>query len=284
MYRKTVLIYVLLLATALCGCEDTFSKPKKYKNIAGYALEKPFKVSLPLELEEISGVVYHAEDSSVFAINDEKGWLYKIYPNHPQNTEKWKFHSGEDFEDLYVMDSTFYILQSDGDIYECKFNSNNSVVVQINTFPFGKSEFESIYYDTSLQKLMIICKNCESDKKKALSVFTFDPTTNKYDFAPFSIDVKKAAKSLGEKSMKFKPSAAAIHPITGDLYIISAINNLLLITDKFGNMKDAVEIDPAIFKQPEGICFTPSGTMIISNEAGGVGLGNLLIFKYNPGK
>lgn len=259
-------------------------KKEVFLNPTGYNLQKVYKISLPLELEEISGVIYHPEDSSVFAINDEKGWLYKIYPNHPNITEKWKFFGGEDYEDIYLKDGIFYVLRSNGNIIEFKFRQGRSVNVQTNTFPFGKSEFESIYYDTSLQKLMIICKDCESDKKKALSIFTFDPHNNEYGIAPFSIDVKKAAKSLGQKSMKFKPSAAAIHPVTGNLYIISAINNLLLVTNQQGEMVEAIKIDPAIFKQPEGICFTPSGTMIISNEAAGIGLGNLLIFKYQPQK
>ncbi len=282
MYTRIVCTYLLICAAVLCGCKDTFNKHEEFKNPTGYSLEKPYKISLPLELDEISGIVYHAEDTSVFAINDEQGWLYKIYPNHPQNTEKWRFYKGEDFEDLYLLNNNFYALQSNGNIVEFKFNGNSSVTVQENRFPFGKSEFESIYYDTALQKLMIICKDCESDKKKALSLFTFDPQTNQYDFAPFNIDVKKVARSLGEKSMKFKPSAAAIHPITGNLYIISAINNLLLVTDKAGNMVEAVEINPGLFKQPEGICFTPSGTMIISNESADIGLANLLIYKYQP--
>lgn len=284
MHVKNIVIGILLSAVAFCSCDNVLDKKEVFQNPEGYNLQRPYKIPLPLDLEEISGIVYYPPDSSLFAINDEQGWLYKIYPNHPQTTEKWKFYSGDDFEDLYLMDSNFYALRSNGDIVEFKFGTNRSVNVQINKFPFGKSEFESIYYDTSLQKLLIICKDCESDKKKALSLFSFDPHTNLYDFVPFSIDVKSVARSLGEKSMKFKPSAAAINPLTGNLYIISSINKLLLVTDQRGNMIEAVKIDKGLFKQPEGICFTPSGTMIISNESADIGLGNLLIFKYQPPK
>jgi len=40
-------------------------------------------------------------------------------------------------------------------------------------------------------------------------------------------------------------------------------------------------IDGAIFKQPEGITFTPAGGMIISNEAAGVGVADILYFPCN---
>jgi uncharacterized protein YjiK len=282
MYTKAVITSLLFIAISFCSCDSVPGKKEKFKNPTGYNLQRPYKISLPLELDEISGIIFHEQDTSIFAINDEKGWLYKIYPDHPQRTEKWKFFGGEDFEDLYIIDSNFYALRSNGNIIEFKFRNNGTVNVQTNTFPFGESEFESIYYDTSIRKLMIICKDCESDKKKALSIFTFDPLTNEYGNAPFSIDVKKAAKFVGQKSMKFKPSAAALHPITGNLYVISSINKLLMVTNPHGELVEAVKIDKGLFKQPEGICFTPSGTMIISNEAAGIGLANLLIFKYQP--
>jgi uncharacterized protein YjiK len=85
----------------------------------------------------------------------------------------------------------------------------------------------------------------------------------------------------GEDKMKFKPSAAAIHPISGEVYIISSVNKLLVIADKEGKAREIYHLDEGVFKQPEGIAFEPDGTMIISNEAAGQGVANLLIFPYN---
>ena len=45
-------------------------------------------------------------------------------------------------------------------------------------------------------------------------------------------------------------------------------------------IKEAYQLDPVVFKQPEGITFTPWGDMLISNEAADVGAPNILIFKY----
>jgi hypothetical protein len=66
------------------------------------------------------------------------------------------------------------------------------------------------------------------------------------------------------------------------LYIVSSINKLLVVTDTNGNLKQAYPLEAELFKQPEGIAFTASGDMLISNEAAGNGSANILIYKYSP--
>ena len=239
------------------------------------------QVKLPLELDEISGVAYYAGDSSLFAVNDEKGWLYKLKKG--KQIQRWYFSKGADFEDVVLLDRIFYVLQSNGNIIRLSFASQNMVAVQQYYFDQqggGQNEFEILYYDPGKRKLVLICKDCESDKKKSLTTFFFDPYIGKYSDSGFSINVKDIAKAIGEEKMKFKPSAASINPQNGLLYIVSAINKLLVITDTNGNFKNAYRIDAGLFKQPEGITFTPSGGMIISNEAADMGVADILFFSY----
>jgi hypothetical protein len=64
------------------------------------------------------------------------------------------------------------------------------------------------------------------------------------------------------------------------VWIIASTNQLLIVTDKKGNVKEVYTLDPLIFNQPEGITFTPWGDLLISNEAGDkYGTATLLIFK-----
>jgi len=44
-------------------------------------------------------------------------------------------------------------------------------------------------------------------------------------------------------------------------------------------VKEVYKLDPKIFKQPEGITFTPTGDLLISNEAALTGAANILIYK-----
>jgi len=256
--------------------EETLTSPK------GYDLTKPIEIKLPLELDEISGVAYHPEDTSVFAIQDENGLLYKIPLNNPQNIEKWEYRKGADYEDVVLKGDRFYVLQSNGNITAVKFYKADSLAEKTTKFPFGKgNEFEILYYDSSVQKLRMICKDCEEDKKKHLSSYFFDPVNFEYAEDSVKIDVKSIDNLMGKKKIKFKPSAAAIHPITHELYIISSINKLLVVVDNnTGIAKQVHSIDKNLFKQPEGITFTPGGTMIISNESAKIGVANLLIFPY----
>lgn len=277
-----LLTLCILTTTVTTSCKN--AKPDDHVGIeAGYDLNHPKLIRMPTELDEISGLAFHSEDTSVFAIDDEVGWLYKIYLNHPKHIEKWKFSNGADFEDLVIIDSSFYALKSKGNIVGFRFLSSDSLFLEEYKFPTNGCEFETLYNDTVTGKLVLICKDCKSDSKSTVSTFSFDPQTLQYSNSNYTINAKRLAEILGEKSIKFKPSAAAIHPVTKELYILASVNKLLVIADMNGNIKTAFRLPAAYFKQPEGLCFTPAGDLLISNEAANTGNANILIYKYNPG-
>jgi SdiA-regulated len=278
-YRNRIYLFLLVIISLHC---QTKHKEAVVVNPDGYNMKVAVQIKLPLELDEISGVAYYSVDSAIFAINDEKGWLYKL--KRGREIQRWKFSQGADFEDLVLLDSIFYVLQSNGNIMRLSFGSLSTVAVQqyYYTQPGeSKNEFEILYYDPGKKKLILICKDCETDKKKSLTTFSFDPFTGTYSDSSFTINVQEIADSIGEKKMRFKPSAASINPKNGLLYIVSAINKLLVVTDVDGHFKNAYKIDKSIFKQPEGLTFTPSGGMIVSNEAADVGVADILYFPYH---
>jgi uncharacterized protein YjiK len=112
-----------------------------------------------------------------------------------------------------------------------------------------------------------------------VSAWGFSLDSKQFTPSILSINVEPAIEKTGEQKMKFKPSATAINPVTNELYILSSINHLLIVTDRGGKFKEAFRLDPAIYKQAEGIAFTPAGDMIISNESHETGLANILIIK-----
>lgn len=249
-----------------------------------YDLNKPYKLKLGDALTEISGIDFYPKDSSVFAISDENGNLYKIYFNKNYLTEKWKFDKTHDFEDVVQHDSTFYILESNGNIETVNFSAKGDTIFNRKSkFPQienKKNEFESLYYDDEYKKVIMICKDCEGDKKSAVSSWIFDPSNDTYAPFQFSINVKAVAEKLGDRELKLKPSAATLNPLTKDVWILASTNQLLIVTDRKGNIKEVCTLDPVIFNQPEGISFTPWGDLLISNEAGDkYGTASLLIFK-----
>jgi uncharacterized protein YjiK len=278
-YYGVTLLLVSMLATAACNQ----SKPRSEgATPAEYDINNPERIKLSDRLNEISGLAYYAKDSSIFTIVDEAGVLYKLFRGDEKMVNQhWRFSKSGDYEDLVLKDSVFYVMKSKGDIVAFTFLSPDSIDAKEYNIPLsGKNEFESLYYDDSLKKMVLICKDCEADDKTKLSVWTFDPVTGTYTLAPFTIDPSPMLAAQKSEEKRFKPSAAAIHPVTGELYIISSINKILVIADRAGKMTRAYPLDPRLYKQPEGITFTPSGDMFISNEAAGDGLPDLLYYKY----
>lgn len=264
------------------GCTTNKNKvtlPCKY-----YDLNNPKILTLSDALSEISGICYYPKDSSVFAISDETGDLYKIHLTKKFLIEKWAFNKKHDYEDVFLQDGSFYVLRSDGSVEVLNFTNNGDTIFNRKCkFPFRdkkKNEFESMYYDANYKGLIVLCKDCDEDKKSKVSAWNFNPENDTYKPATFSIDVKPIAEKTGIDKLKLKPSAAAINPITKDVWVLASENQLLVVTDREGNPKDVFTLNPLIFTQPEGITFTPWGDLLISNEAGDkYGTATLLFFK-----
>lgn len=278
-FYRAIVVYifipVLIAAFVSCNRKINFASP------SGYDLNNPVTIYLQSELTEISGIIYYPKDTGVFAISDATGSLYKFFPGRDIPIEKWKFGNNHDYEDLQRIDSTFYILSSSGDIMSVKFSKQSPM--QVNEFKIQdkeKNEFESLYFDSALHKLILVCKDCKEDKKNTVSTRAFDITSNTFTDGPYKIDVKSIYKLMNVKDMKFKPSAVAINPLTNELFILSSVNKMLVIADRNGNVKQAYALRRSIYKQPEGIAFTPSGNLLISNESAKEGSANILIIKY----
>ena len=280
--RQTLSIFMIGICFFFSAC-NSHNKAESYPSPKSYNLNKPYFYILPPELDEISGIVYYPKDKAVFAIHDERGWLYKIYLDKKVTIKKWKYAHGADFEDLVVVDSTFYALQSNGIIIAFRFISPDSITERSYQYTKGgKKEFEVLYPDPTRKKLIMVCKDCETDEKSRTSAIAFDNKQEKFlDSPAFVIDAGEIEKKLGKSMGKFKPSAAAINPLTGKLYIVSSVNKLLVITDMNGKIEEVYPLNSKLFKQPEGLAFTPAGDLLISNESADIGPANILLFKIN---
>ncbi len=273
---------ILIVTILLIGCKS--ENKANYTSPIGYNFSNPVMIHLRNDLDEISGIFYYKKDTSLFAISDENALLYKIYLKKPIKIEHWKLSKGSDFEDITLHDSTFYILQSNGEINTFEFTNNKLINTEACALPItGFNEFESLYYDGFKEKVVLICKDCEEDNNQMVSAYNFNPLDKVFDEKPaFQINGNEAKQMAKTIKTRFRPSAAAINPLTKELFIISATANTLVIADNKGNIKSAYKLNPKFFKQPEGIAFSPSGTLYISNEYAETGSANILVFSYNP--
>lgn len=267
---------------ACISCNDhSYGSPK------GYDIKKPDNRELGKSVNEISGLTYNTDDSSLLAISDSKRKIFQIdLAREKLKDYSEKIYTQSDFEDLVKIDTAIYVLISDGTILQMPLRVADSAHTIVYPSPFqGKNDFETMYYDTSARGLIVICKDCEAEKgAKKRTAYRFDVTNKSFDTSAFfSISTQDVKAIVKNDDAEFRPSAAAIHPIEKRLYILASAGGLLVITDMHGKVLEAYNLNPDIYPQPEGIAFSPNGTMYISNE-GKFGKPNLLVFVYNNNK
>lgn len=250
------------------------------KSPKGYDLNNPEIINLTKKIDQISGIVYSESDNSLFAIDDDKGDLYNIPLTKKPEIKKWKFGKNADYEDIVLIDSIFYILESSGKVirFSYWFPITNG---EANTLDLkGFNEFETLYYDRSEKRLILLCKECKEDNSDIVSAYSYSILTNTFSETPvLQLKKKDIEKKMGEEISRFKASAGTVNPLTGEIFIISSINKLLIITDNNYNIKEVYDLKRSLFAQPEGICFAPDGTLFISNEASKSSKAEILIFK-----
>lgn len=277
---------ILILATVFfsAGCNsNTQPEEIRYSLPEGYKLETLSKVKLPEELKEISGIFWKAD--FIWAVDDEYGDLFQIDPKSGELKNRVKFGKDQDYEDLLILGDTAWVLRSNGDLYQVSNILQNNPQTEVFEFEQkGKKDFETLLQKPGENALLIICKNCEWDKKGESSVFEFDISTGSFkEDAVFTLGFNQVAgmdSVFPDGKPTMEPSAAAVHPITGELYILSSAGKWLLVTSPTFSPKSIHALDSKLFDQPEGISFDPGGNLFISNE-GQNKKPNLLSFPFS---
>lgn len=260
---------------------DTTKNPQA-ENRNNYDLSKPSdKMKLGKHLHEISGMAWIGNDM-ILAENDEKGDIYQVdFKNKKDEFKKIKFGGHGDYEDIVHTDDADYLLVSTGSIVQVTVK--DSAVTGTKEYELGKkgnNEYETLYLDKADNSIIMLCKKCSHEKETSRSAFRFDLATKTFSKEPaYIIDIGAIQKMLNDDKAEFKPSAAAINPVNGKVFIVASVGKLLVVTDKKGNVEQVFKLDPNLFNQPEGMTFAPNGDLYISNE-GGEGEATILKFSY----
>ena len=246
-----------------------------------YNLEEPLHLyTLPESLEEISGLTYYA-DGQLAALNDEHGRVYVFDINERKVVHRIRFEGDGDFEGIELVDNYMYAIKSNGKLY--RFNIEMEGVVEKLPSPFNsKNDIEGLGYDPDQQKLLVALKG-DGDIKgvdvKGKAIYGFNLGTDKFEKLPlYTLKDKDVERVLGAKYKKIKPSGIAVHPISGEVYVIASSGRALVVFHKNGKPKNLSLLRSKLFPQPEGIAFAPNGDLFISNEREGEG-GTILHFK-----
>lgn len=244
---------------------------KKDKSDGLYNLEKPaFQQYLSKNLKEISGISHYA-DNQVICVNDEYGQLF-IYDFKKQEiTDTLDFDTEGDYEAVEFVNNIAYVLQSNGQII-----AFNVLTKDLKTFDCRQDEveeYEGLGYEPKTNCLLLAAKEMKGDK----TIYQFDLKNERLS-EKFKISKNDISKN-GKDGKEFKPSGIAVHPISEDIYVLASAGKKLLVFNSVGKIQFQYNLDKDQFPQPEGICFTPSGELIIASE-GKNGQASISYFSY----
>jgi len=277
---RHLIVPVILLAVNAC------TQPVETKSPAGYDLNNPEELIMPAGLQEISGFTFkNGNPDTLYAQQDEEGKVFLLKPGDT-DAKIIKFGKKGDYEDIGIYNDTVVLLRSDGTMYLFSLkdtdNGEAEIVREIKeAVPPG--EYEAMYVDEKDGTIYILCKECPGTKKgKELNGYkiSLSATGEKVE-SNFVIDEKQLEEYKGGRKVNLKPSAITKNTATGEWFILSSVNKMLVVTDESWMVKAVYTLAPAsVFPQPEGIAFDNNHNLYISNEGEGLKSGTILKFLY----
>ncbi|KAA3628514.1 MAG: hypothetical protein DWQ02_19115 [Bacteroidetes bacterium] len=256
-----------------------------------YDLESPeLSLDLPGKLKEISGLDMGSSGDFVWAVQDEKGVIFKVSLKDGSILQEIPFWKDGDYEGIEKVGNELYVVKSTGTIYQIKaIGTPEQTMEKYNTLLEKQNDVEGLAYDAGQNCLLLACKGSsqiEGDSvvlEKAIYKFSLDSMKldpvpayiikfeDVYNFVETTPTLRQFEKiseyfQPGETKFTFNPSGIAIHPLTGEIYILSATKRLLLIMTPSGEILHIEKMKKKMVPQPEGICFSSDGSLLISSE------------------
>jgi uncharacterized protein YjiK len=280
----------------------TVKAPPPTPALESYALAAPaLKLALPPALTEVSGVTALSE-TELACVQDEDGVVFLYDLRQRRITRRIPFGPPGDYEDVASVGSRLFVLRSDGALFEIR-DHTGAPRVTTHTVRLPTADNEGLCLDARNRRLLIAAKSRlgkGKGRKDERAIFAFDPEKAAARPAPVLLfDVaaihafaerqrrqveapgKPGGKGQSRAALRFMPSAVAVHPHTGEIFVLSAADRALATFDAAGRVTAFAPLDPGMFRQPEGITFQANGDLVITNEGAGR-QATLLVFRQKP--
>lgn len=309
---KQIIFTSLIGALIACGNQTATTPPPTLNLVSfanmpvdyelGYDLTEPDSTfKLPKRLEEISGLSISRDGAMLLAIEDENGKIYVIDKETGELQDEFAFWKPGDYEGVEVVGNDIYVLKSSGTLYRVQqAGTKDQKVEKYNGFLDDENDVEGLAYDPIKHRLLLACKGKAGKGepfREKKSIYAFDLQTlslqtnpvfvisltdihNYLSTTPAIRKLKKLAEMFKPGTdLTFAPSGVAIHPITGDIFVLSSVGKVLMIINQSGQLLHIEKLRKEVHAQPEGLCFDTDGTLYIANEGKGA-KGRIFRFDY----
>jgi uncharacterized protein YjiK len=258
---------LLLCVTLFYACEPKKKSQEQSENATIQNVDLPYdfenpteKYDLPDKLKEISGLSYYKTNQLV-CVNDEQGKIFIYDIKEKKIIDKIPFGKDGDYEGVEVVGDEVFVLKSNGKLKGFKIGI--AFEREIDCSEPEVLEYEGLGYDAKSKYLLLVAKERikDVDEKKMIYAYDFD---RKVLFKHIAIPQEQVKDEANGKD--FKPSGIAVHPKTGQTFIIASDGKKLLVLSEKGQKEALISLNPKTYRQPEGICFSPNGDLFISSE------------------
>ncbi|MEZ4985074.1 MAG: SdiA-regulated domain-containing protein [Saprospiraceae bacterium] len=281
---KNNFLFALSLLLSLLGGKSLSAQ----KNPANYNWLHPEKVwVLEDTLNEISGLSMTADNAHLLEVEDETGNVYQLNPTTMTLQTSVPFWKEGDYEGVEAVGDSWYVVKNTGTIYAIHHPCTpQQETIKYNTLLTDHSDVEGLGYDPIRHALLLACKASSTvggGSTEERAVFAFNLSTHTLDTVPFLVfnqaavqayldtcaqkpAMEKINEIFSEEAFSFHPTAIAVHPLNGHLYLSSSKGNLLFVANREGHILHIIKLPKTFHRQPEGICFDNHGNLYISNE------------------
>lgn len=269
-----MIILLLLIVPTFLGCNYLDPSPtvdSTYSKVhVPYDLLQPSNTYvLPDELEEISGLAWI--NDVLLTVNDEEGKIFSLNSSG-EIIDIYDFGKDGDYEGIAASNEEVYVIESNGDIYR-----TGPDTAEFKTSLKSANNVEGLAFDQNNDRLLLALKGNAGMEKDLTgrAIYGFDLEGGQLLEEPLRViqgrelNDKITERGLDYTFSDFGPSGVAIHPQSGNIFIISHQGRSMVVLGQDFKILEVVLLEHQIFKQPEGICFSPDGVLYIANEGRG---------------
>lgn len=248
------------------------------------------------ELIEISGLSLSTDEKYLVAVQDENGLIYFLDKQTGAIVKKSEFWKDGDYEGVEAVGNDIFVIKNTGTVYCVKNTAKDQPDTEKFNYDLNKyNDVEGLAYDPNYDQLLLACKAHPDGQKDVRGIFSFNLTKQRLIQEPAYVLTLDAIRNYLETNpdipriekvrsffykdaeLSFSPSAIAIHPQSGELYLLSSKGKMIVVMKRNNEISFIQKLQKEEHPQPEGLCFDRRGNLYISNEGKN---GNAVIHIY----
>lgn len=254
-----------------------------------FDLAKPARTyRLPPELLEVSALT-DVDDLTLACLHDEAAMLYLFDLRQGVIARRFSFGHPGDMEGLTRVGDQYFALRSDGLVYRLSLKGDAVQVLDTFRLALSNRNIEGLGYDERFDRVLVSPKDIpkgSSELRDVRVIHAFDTRTGKVLPEPvltlsintlidqarakgLTVPMRTTDNGREVPALKLRFSSVAVDPRSDLIYLLSAVDRMVLVVDRQGDLVYLEQLDARAHPKPEGITFLPAGDLLISNEGKG---------------